>query len=210
MSKELEGATMDESNTDGVAPMEVETSDTPVDLCGDGSILKTVLKAGTGETPTTGAKVKCHYTGTLLDGTQFDSSRDRGELFEFTIGQGVITGWSEGVATMQTGERAMFEIQSHKAYGETGSPPKIPANATLKFDIELHSFRVGEDVSKAKDEGVIHQTVEEGEGWKKPKDFAKVSIEVSETLENGTAVGDVNTPVTFTIGNGDPVLRGLE
>ena len=73
-------------------------------------------------------------------GTKFDSSRDRGDHFEFTIGSGVITGWSEGVATMKKGERAMFEIQAHKAYGERGSPPTIPGGATLLFDIELNSF----------------------------------------------------------------------
>ena len=66
-----------------------------------------------------------------MDGTPFDSSRDRGQLFEFTIGQGVITGWSEGVATMKKGERAMFEIQAHKAYGERGSPPKIPGGVSF-------------------------------------------------------------------------------
>ena len=112
-----------------------------IDLCGDGSLLKKIMQEGEGEeTPAEGQGVKCHYIGTLLDGTKFDSSRDRGSHFEFSIGQGVITGWSEGVATMKKGERAMFEIQAHKAYGERGSPPTIPGGATLLFDIELDSF----------------------------------------------------------------------
>ena len=89
---------------------------------------------------TPGVTVKCHYTGTLLDGTQFDSSRDRGAEFEFQLGSGVIQGWSDGVATMKKGERAMFEIQSHKAYGDAGSPPTIPGGATLLFDIGLSSW----------------------------------------------------------------------
>lgn len=112
-----------------------------IDLCGDGSLLKKIIEEGEGEaTPSEGQGVKCHYIGTLLDGTKFDSSRDRGQHFQFSIGQGVITGWSEGVATMKKGERAMFEIQAHKAYGERGSPPTIPGGATLLFDIELDSF----------------------------------------------------------------------
>jgi FKBP-type peptidyl-prolyl cis-trans isomerase len=62
-----------------------------------GSVLKKITVEGEGATPETGDKVKCHYIGTLLDGTKFDSSRDRDSHFEFTIGSGVIQGWSDGV-----------------------------------------------------------------------------------------------------------------
>ena len=128
-----------------------------IDICNDGSLLKEITTPGTGDCPGTGYKVKCHYTGTLLDGSKFDSSRDRGAPFEFTIGEGVITGGSEGVATMKKGERAMFTIVADKAYGARGSPPKIPGGATLKFDIELLSFSPPppNDVSLEKDLGVI-------------------------------------------------------
>ncbi|KAL0214461.1 hypothetical protein P9112_006645 [Eukaryota sp. TZLM1-RC] len=91
--------------------------------------------------PQTGAKVTVHYTGTLEDSSKFDSSRDRGEPFSFTIDQGqVIKGWDIAVKSMKEGERASFWLHSSVAYGERGSPPKIPANAPLVFDIELISF----------------------------------------------------------------------
>lgn len=73
-----------------------------------------------------------HYTGTLLDGTKFDSSRDRDEPFKFKLGMGqVIKGWDKSVATMKRGERARVVIRSDYGYGKAGSPPKIPADATL-------------------------------------------------------------------------------
>lgn len=76
------------------------------------------------------------------DGTKFDSSVDRGQPFKFTIGQGqVIRGWDEGFASMKVGEKAVLEIRSDYGYGETGSPPKIPAKADLKFEVELLGFK---------------------------------------------------------------------
>lgn len=114
------------------------------DICGDGGILKTVDKAGdpTSGTPPPGSKVKVHYVGTLLDGCKFDSSRDRPGFFEFTIGKGqVIKGWDSGVATMHKGEVATLFCRSDYAYGEHGSPPKIPGGATLRFEIELFSWK---------------------------------------------------------------------
>jgi FKBP-type peptidyl-prolyl cis-trans isomerase len=73
-----------------------------------------------------------HYTGTLEDGTEFDSSIGRGEPLEFTLGHGgVISGWEKMVATMRKGEKARAKLAPAYAYGERGSPPKIPANATL-------------------------------------------------------------------------------
>jgi FKBP-type peptidyl-prolyl cis-trans isomerase len=73
-----------------------------------------------------------HYTGTLQDGTKFDSSVDRGEPFSFTLGHSqVIKGWDMVVATMKKGEKVVVTLQHTYAYGEAGSPPKIPAKATL-------------------------------------------------------------------------------
>jgi len=120
----------------------------PEDIMGDGSILKTIIKAGTGEEkPAWGNKVKVHYVGTLTsNGEKFDSSRDRNSPFDFQVGSGVITGWSEAVPTMLLGEVAKFTISSDKAYGPGGSPPKIPPNASLDFEIELLSFTDREDV----------------------------------------------------------------
>jgi peptidylprolyl isomerase len=114
-----------------------------VDVTGDGGIIKRVYREGEGEeTPTTGDKVEAHYTGTLESGEKFDSSRDRGKVFKFDIGIGrVIKGWDQGFATMKKGEHALLICKSDYAYGDAGSPPKIPGGATLHFDVELLDFR---------------------------------------------------------------------
>ena len=97
------------------------------------------LKAGDGNTfPKAGQRVTVHYTGTLTDGTKFDSSRDRNEPFQFVIGvQQVIRGWDEGVAQMSIGQRAKLTCSSDYAYGQRGYPGVIPPDATLIFDVEL-------------------------------------------------------------------------
>ena len=94
---------------------------------------------GEGAEATKGQNVSVHYTGTLTTGKKFDSSRDRGEPFFFTIGQGdVIRGWDEGVATMSLGERATLTISPDYAYGNRDvGRGLIPANSTLIFDVEL-------------------------------------------------------------------------
>ncbi|PKP50622.1 MAG: peptidylprolyl isomerase [Bacteroidetes bacterium HGW-Bacteroidetes-11] len=98
--------------------------------------------AGTGEKPVAGKKVKVHYTGTLLDGQKFDSSVDRGQPFEFVLGQGqVIQGWDEGIAMMKKGGKARLVIPSSIAYGPDGRMPTIPPSATLIFDVELIDFQ---------------------------------------------------------------------
>lgn len=95
-----------------------------------------VIKMGTGPMPKDTNTVKVHYTGTLLNGTKFDSSRDRGEPVEFPL-NGVIPGWTEGVQLMPVGSQFKFYIPYNLAYGVQGSPPTIPGGSTLVFDVEL-------------------------------------------------------------------------
>ena len=95
------------------------------------------LKKGREEpAPAADDVVEVHYTGWLTDGTKFDSSRDRGQPASFPV-NGVIKGWTEGLQLMTPGARCKFVIPGELAYGADGRPPKIPANATLVFDVEL-------------------------------------------------------------------------
>jgi len=99
-----------------------------------------VVAEGEGDTPASGAMVKVHYTGKLLDGTKFDSSVDRGTPIDFPVGQGrVIKGWDEALLTMKKGEKRVLIIPANLGYGPSGRGP-IPPNATMVFDVELIDF----------------------------------------------------------------------
>jgi FKBP-type peptidyl-prolyl cis-trans isomerase FkpA len=94
------------------------------------------IKAGTGAQPKAANIVKVHYTGTLIDGKEFDSSVKRGQPVEFPLGQ-VIPCWTEGVGMMKVGGKARLVCPSNVAYGDQGRPPIIPGGATLIFEVEL-------------------------------------------------------------------------
>jgi len=100
------------------------------------------LSVGTGDREVkSGDKIKVDYVGTLVNGTKFDSSIDRGEPFIFTIGVGhVIQGWDQGLMGMKVGEKRKLTIPSNLAYGERGAGSSIPPNSILIFEVKLISF----------------------------------------------------------------------
>ncbi len=107
-------------------------------------IFSVIRTEGTGPTPSPGAKVSAHYTGTFMDTTQFDSSRDRGQPLEFFVGRRqVIAGWDYIFQQMKKGERRIIIIPPEMAYGKMGYPPVIPPDSWLVFDVELLDFQDG-------------------------------------------------------------------
>jgi FKBP-type peptidyl-prolyl cis-trans isomerase len=169
------------------SPMRLRGCGEPVDITGDGGLLKEVLVEGAGnEMPQKNDDVCVHYVGTLQsDGSKFDSSRDRSTPFTFKLGQGkVIKGWDEGVATMKRGEKALFTIRSDYGYGADGSGDKIPGNATLLFEVELLRWNEREVTT---DGGVFLKPLDKkGTGWRHPDRNDEVLVKY-EGRVNGVA-----------------------
>src|ERR1700678_2014089 len=121
----------------------VPNTNAPSKVTGDGvktssGLIYWDIRVRNGEVAKEGNRVRVHYTGWLTTGKKFDSSVDAGKPFDFTIGNGdVIKGWEEGVAGMRVGGKRQLRIPPELAYGAEGSPPTIPPNATLIFDIQL-------------------------------------------------------------------------
>jgi peptidylprolyl isomerase len=96
------------------------------------------IKVGNGATPKAGQTVEVHYTGWLMDGKKFDSSKDRNQPFTFPLGQGrVIKGWDEGLSTMKVGGVRKLIVPPALGYGPGGRPPVIPPNSVMVFEVEL-------------------------------------------------------------------------
>jgi len=101
-------------------------------------LVVTDIVVGSGKSVVKGALITAHYTGWLEDGTLFDSSHNRGEPFQCVIGTGrVIKGWDQGLMGMQVGGKRVLQVPAHLAYGERQVGDLLPANANLKFEIEL-------------------------------------------------------------------------
>ncbi|XP_056636515.1 FK506-binding protein 59 [Diorhabda sublineata] len=184
----------------------------PIDISPnkDSGVLKEVIQEGTGdEYPPPGCKVSVHYTGTLTDGTKFDSSRDRNEPFTFDLGKGnVIKAWDIGVATMKKGERSILTCAPEYAYGANGSPPTIPPNATLKFDVEVLNWKC-EDLSPNMDGTIERVQISPGEGYSTPNEGAQVELHIVGKYEN--RIFD-ERDVTFTVGEGSEanIISGID
>ncbi len=141
----LAGCSPEARTPSGPAASTNAVSGTPADPSGSNAVMTTtasglkylVLKHGAGTvSPKTTDTVKVHYHGTLLDGTVFDSSVERGEPISFPLNQ-VIAGWTEGLQLMKVGDKFKFVIPPGLAYGPASPSPKIPANSTLVFEVEL-------------------------------------------------------------------------
>ena len=113
-----------------------ENSEKPGIFITESGLQYEVIEEGNGEKPSAPDSVKVNYRGTLIDGTEFDSSYEREEPFIFSLEGGVIQGWLEGIPLMSVGSHYRFYIPSNLAYGDRGTPG-IPPNSTLIFDVEL-------------------------------------------------------------------------
>lgn len=166
-------------STEQEATKTLFNSDAPIidniDLSEDGGVLKRIIKVGENDAkPHDGCKVSLHYTGKLEDGTKFDSSLDTNTPFEFEIGKGmVIKAFDLGVASMKKGEKAILTCAPAYAYGVAGSPPKIPPNSTLIFELELLGWKA-QDLSPKSDGGIERHIITKSEKRKTPGNAANV------------------------------------
>jgi peptidylprolyl isomerase len=175
----------------------------------------TLKEKGKGKRAEAGQTVKVHYTGTLLDGKKFDSSRDRGEPFEFSLGAGqVIKGWDEGIAMLHIGDRAVLEIPAALGYGnqDMGS---IPPNSTLLFDVELVDIVMPFDLTRSDIQttasGLKYYYLNKGNG-RKPETGNRVTVHYTGYLTNGKKFDssrDRNQPFVFKTGE-NRVIKAWE
>ncbi|MCE2056092.1 hypothetical protein HAX54_044032 [Datura stramonium] len=168
-------------------------------VIGKEGLRKMILQKGNSwKTPFPGDEIQVNYRVKLQDGNFFDSSYDRGKPFTFKLGQGeVIKGWDEGIATMKKSERAIFTIPPNLAYGEIGSPPVIPPNSTLIFEIELVSWNSVRDISG--DGGILKKIIKEGEGWATPRDIDEVLVKYVASSADGKVLSKSDDGVEFSL-----------
>ncbi len=143
---DLRNRTLDKNKKEGAAFLEANKKNAGVVTTASGLQYK-ISTAGKGKTPTTNDTVICHYRGTLIDGTEFDSSYKRSDPSTFAV-TGVIKGWTEALLMMPVGSKWQLTIPGELAYGERGRPG-IPPNATLLFDIELIGIKDPADAAAA-------------------------------------------------------------
>lgn len=201
VATEPTAATVEESPaaTETAKPAATEKSDEEENVITTASGLKCeILKSGSGPLPKKGEIVKVHYTGTLADGTKFDSSYDRNEPIAFPLGTGqVIPGWDEGIALLHVGDKARLVIPPDLAYGASGAGGVIPPNATLTFEVELVSTepgpppppeaptKVDEADYKTTESGLKYHDFLEGSGAT-PQQGQTVQVHYTGWLEDGT------------------------
>ncbi len=200
---------------------DVDTSESSELITTDSGLQYEIIEEGEGELPQQGNRVRVHYTGTLEDGTVFDSSQD-GDPFTFALGTGsVIPGWDEGIALLPEGSTARLVIPPGLAYGAQGSPPVIPPNSTLTFEVELVEILPGapaapqtvdEDDYITTESGLMYYDIEEGEAGRTPEEGQPVRIHYTVWLEDGTKLDsslDRDQPLVVPVGN-DQLLPGWD
>ncbi|KAE8057034.1 hypothetical protein FH972_013756 [Carpinus fangiana] len=189
---EIEGEGEDELDEE---PGEVIESAPPLNVgeerqLGSFGLKKKLLKRGHGwETPELGDEVTVHYVGTLLDGTKFDSTRDRGEPLTIKLGNGqVVTGLDQGIITMQKEETSMFTLPPELAYGAAGLNGVVPPNSVVQFEVRLVSWISVVDVCKGG--GIIKKIMEKGDRNEVPGDLDEVLVKYRVALDDGTVVAE--------------------
>ncbi|EXC36632.1 Peptidyl-prolyl cis-trans isomerase FKBP65 [Morus notabilis] len=157
---------------------------------GSSGIKKKLLKRGRGwETPGPGDEATVHYVGTLLDGTKFESTRDKDEPLTIKLGNGQVTsGVDDGIITMTKGEIALFTLPAEKGYGVDGRDDVVPPNSVVRFEIELISWISVVDVSK--DGGIIKKVMEKGQRNGGPGYLDEVLVKYRVELVDGTIVAE--------------------
>jgi peptidylprolyl isomerase len=176
-----------------------------------------IIEQGDGAVPQAGELVSVHYTGWLTDGTQFDSSIERGQPISFPLGQGgVIPGWDEGISLLNEGGKARLVIPPDLAYGAAGAGGVIPPDATLVFDVELVGIRAGapeepedvaEDDYEVTDGGVKIYDVVEGDG-PVVEEGQQLTFHYTAWLEDGTRFDSSllqGQPASVIFGSGLPI-----
>jgi peptidyl-prolyl cis-trans isomerase A (cyclophilin A) len=178
----------DAATTDGGAATSSASA-----LLADGGMASEDLVVGTGAEAAKGDKVKVHYTGTLTDGTEFDSSKKHDQPFDFRIGAGqVIRGWDQGVPGMKVGGKRKLTIPPTMAYGERGSPPVIPPNATLVFEIELLEVTKGAAPSEKPQPAAAAVA---------PDDPLKGSFTIADATKNIKGTGALTAKIETSMGS---------
>ncbi|KAL0561531.1 hypothetical protein IC582_001961 [Cucumis melo] len=160
---------------------------------GKNGLKKKLVKESEGwEAPDTSDEVEVHYTGTLLDGTQFDSNHDQGTSFKFKLGEGnfvcnlMLFNDCKCIVICFLRHNHVFHDTPESIYGEFNSPPTIPPNATLQFDVELLPWHIVKDICQYG--GILKNILVKGDGWEKLKDLDEVLVHYEARLESGTLV----------------------
>ena len=163
--------------------MQARQESNKIYLTNDEKVIKYILKYGNDEIPQKGNLLTTHYTGKLFNGNTFDSSKNRNVPFDFILGENkVIQMWELAFSSMKKGEKAIIIGNSEYGYGVNGSPPVIPSNASLYFELELIDFKIKEkEIFEMSYEEKINKMIEY-----KNKGINSFNINISDAINNFT------------------------